>query len=273
MSELRVDTLSDVAETKNITVANITQVSDLTAGNIVLTPSGTITATDTQAGFNQVASQLAGKQPIDATLTALAGVTTSANTLIYATGADAFSTSSLTPFARTLLDDTDAAAARLTLGVGSLTMGTKVSVTGLAAGTFTGIPANAKKISISLYLVQQSSTSPIVIAFDSGTYRGSTSGITTAVVSTAWDSNGLRIQGRTTPAITDIYNGEIVMTLHDPDLNIWGITGSLGLSNAALTTVLGGNIQLATPLSFVRLGTVAGSGTFTFGNFNVIYEV
>lgn len=59
---------------------------------------------------------LAGKQPLDATLTALAGVVSAANQLIYSTGADAFSTTTLSAFIRTLLDDADAAAARATLG-------------------------------------------------------------------------------------------------------------------------------------------------------------
>lgn len=55
-------------------------------------------------------------QPIDPTLTALAGVTTAANKLIYATGSDAFSTTDLTGFARTILDDADAATVRSTIG-------------------------------------------------------------------------------------------------------------------------------------------------------------
>jgi hypothetical protein len=57
-----------------------------------------------------------GGQPLDATLTALAGVTTSADQAIYATGADTFGTTSLTTFGRSLIDDVDAAAARTTLG-------------------------------------------------------------------------------------------------------------------------------------------------------------
>lgn len=58
-------------------------------------------------------------QVSDATLTALAGVTTAANKLIYATGADAFTTTDLSSFGRTLIDDADAAAARTTLGLGT----------------------------------------------------------------------------------------------------------------------------------------------------------
>ena len=59
-------------------------------------------------------------QPKDATLTALAGVTTASDKLIYATGSDTFSTTTLTSFGRSIIDDVDAAAARTTLGLGSL---------------------------------------------------------------------------------------------------------------------------------------------------------
>lgn len=60
-----------------------------------------------------------GKQPKDGLLTAIANLVTSANVLIYATGEDAVATTPLTAFARTLLDDADAATARNTLGAAS----------------------------------------------------------------------------------------------------------------------------------------------------------
>lgn len=67
-----------------------------------------------------MATALGNKQPIDQTLTALAELATAANKLIYATGPDAFSTTDLTAFARSLLDDADAAMMRATLGLGDV---------------------------------------------------------------------------------------------------------------------------------------------------------
>lgn len=89
--------------------------------------SGVPTAPTATAGTNTtqlattafVQTGLSSRQPLDATLTALAGVTTAANQLIYATGSDAFATTGLTSFGRSLIDDADAATARTTLGLGT----------------------------------------------------------------------------------------------------------------------------------------------------------
>lgn len=58
-----------------------------------------------------------GAQPLDATLTALAGVTTAADTMEYFTGVDVAASTPLSPLARTLLDDTTQAQMQATIGL------------------------------------------------------------------------------------------------------------------------------------------------------------
>lgn len=64
-----------------------------------------------------ISNQLAGKQPLDPDLTAIAGLASATDKMPYATGPNAWALTTLSAFARTLLDDANAADARTTLSV------------------------------------------------------------------------------------------------------------------------------------------------------------
>ncbi len=114
----------------------------LIKGGLSLDTDGTLSANSA----TRIPSQSAVKtyaQPLDATLTSLAGVSTSADKLIYASGSDTFTTTDLTSFARTLLDDTDATAMRSTLG---LVIGTNVQAYDAELAALAGLTSAADKI-------------------------------------------------------------------------------------------------------------------------------
>ena len=99
-----------------VTASQVVDAPDAT--QVSVTPAGDIASTNAQAALEELDSE---KQPVDPTLTALAGLSTSADDMIYATASDTFSTVTSTSFGRGLLSETDASSTRTTLDVYSTT--------------------------------------------------------------------------------------------------------------------------------------------------------
>ena len=152
----------------------------------------------TGAWLTAVPGATSGVQAYDAGLTSIAGLTTSADTMIYTTALDTYAVTTLTSFARTLLDDSDASTMRSTLGV---VIGTDVQAHDAALDALSAVSGTG-------FLVQTGVDTFITttLAVD-GT--GNKAGLTIADASGLGDAPtiGLNINGMTaeagTPSGTD----------------------------------------------------------------------
>jgi hypothetical protein len=126
-------TASDVYAVTDLTAAGRALLDDASAAAQLITLGLTATAaelnvldgiTASTAQINHltgvtsaIQTQLNNKQTLDAGLTSIAGLTTSANKMIYTTSSDTYAVTDLTTAGRALLDDASAAAQLITLGL------------------------------------------------------------------------------------------------------------------------------------------------------------
>jgi hypothetical protein len=121
-----IEASADVTDTANVTAAGALMDSEVNANlkTFVLPASTTISTygrtlvDDADAATARTTLGLVigtNVQAQDAGLQSIAGLTTLADRMIYTTASDTYAVATLTSFARTILDDTDAATARTTL--------------------------------------------------------------------------------------------------------------------------------------------------------------
>lgn len=114
-----------------VTGAQLVLTATLTADRAFTLPDQDVTISAFGASLVDDANAAAGRttlgvvigtdvQAYDAGLQSISGLTTAADTMIYTTALDVYATTSLTSYARTLLDDADAGTARTTLGLGTI---------------------------------------------------------------------------------------------------------------------------------------------------------
>lgn len=117
----------------SITGGSITGITDLAVAD-----GGTGASDAATARTNLGLTIGTNVQAYDAGLQSISGLVTAADRMIYTTALDTYAVATLTSYARTLLDDADAATARTTLGLGSIATQASSAVT-ITGGSISGI--------------------------------------------------------------------------------------------------------------------------------------
>lgn len=236
-----------------ITGGTVTGIIDLAVAD-----GGTGASTASGARTNLGVAIGSDVQAYDAGLQSIAGLTTSANQTIYTTGSDTYATTTLSAFGRSLIDDANAAAARSTLGLGTLATQSSDSVA-ITGGTISGLTSIASSASSlgNVTITSGSITGITDLAVDDGGTGASTAsaarinlGLVIGTDVQAFNSSLQSIAGLTTGANQTIYT---------TGSNTYAVTSLSSFGRSLID-----DADAATARSTLELGSLATqSGTFS----------
>lgn len=190
-------------------------------------------------------------QPLDATLTAVAGVTTAADKFIYFTDVDTAAAATISTFGRSLIDDADAAAARTTLGLGTMATETAANYLPISGGTITSNLTIAGDLTVNGTTTTVNSTT--VTVDDKNIELGSTASPSDAGA----DGGGITLKGTTDKTFNWVNATDAWTSSEHMDLasgKAYYIAGASVLSGSALGSGV-------TSSSLTTVGTIA-TGTW-----------
>jgi len=205
----------------------------------------------TQFVTSAISTAGSGYQPLDATLTALAGATTAADKLAYFSGTDTVAVTDFTSFGRSLVDDIDAAAARITLGLGTMATEAASSYLPISGGTITNNLTITGDLTVNGTTTTVNSTT--VTVDDKNLELGSTASPTDAGA----DGGGITLKGTTDKTFNWIDSTDAWTSSEHLDLasgKAYYINGTQVLSGSALGSGV-------TSSSLTTVGTI-GTGTW-----------
>lgn len=241
-----------------ITAGSVTGITDITVAD-----GGTGASNASTARTNLGVAIGTNVQAYNAGLQSIAGLTTSANQLIYTTAADTYTTTSLTSYGRSLVDDADAATARTTLGLGTLatqngtfsgtTSGTNtgdqtITLTGDVTGTGTG--------SFTTTIASNAVTTAKILDSNITTGKIATDAVTAAKLA---DNSSTIISGNA-PTGSGDFTGQQWVNTTTSIAYVWN--GAAWLQQAGVQSF---TFSDSTPLTFSASVNAAGLATVTTG--------